>query len=197
MNEEIVIDGGNFCPITMAHVIIAEHIRDALNGRVYVVADDTPNHRAIILDGDARHAMIVKALAGRTGLIPYRSHNKLHAVVDEIELLHPGQRLNLVVGPDYINPQAAWYLPRWQMATEMMSKCRIITHPRGGGLADFAQVKEWAGQLQNAEILVVDCPLLDISSTMVRESAAQGKPLTGLVPDIIIPDIQHHFGPKH
>ncbi len=198
--EEIGFYGGFFGPPTIGHLRTADAIRKAAGlSLLYMITAAQPNHRKALLGAEERHGMLIKAVAQYPGLQASRIEIDRGGTtytldtIRELKVLHPGARINLVFGPEYLDPKATWFIANWHQSAQLLQECRIITHPRGG-VATLEQTKAWAQQVETAEILVVDCPILEISSTLVRERAAHGDDLAGLVPDEIIDDVRRYFG---
>lgn len=197
---EIGFRGGYYCPIHMGHLITSDSIRAELKlEKVLLVTGAQPNHRKQLLAADDRHAMVEKAVRS----FPFLEASRIELdrdgpsytidTVHQLQTLYPNSRINLIVGPEYLEPGARWHVQNWERGDELIKSCRIITHPRGG-VVDLALVTEWATRVVGANIAVVDCPIIDVSSTMIRRLACESKPLDGLVPDVIVPDVLRHFG---
>ena len=79
----------------------------------------------------------------------------------------PDASLFLILGSD-----AASGLDTWHRYQEIVGMAEIVVVDRPGAV----------GQRPPVAHRMVDCPLLDLSSTLVREWADAGRPLDGLVP---------------
>jgi nicotinate-nucleotide adenylyltransferase len=86
----------------------------------------------------------------------------------------PEDELVLILGGD----QAA-ALPTWHEPDEVMRLAVVGVAERAG--SDRARVEQAIGG--RAELRFFEMPRIDVSSTMVRERAASGRPIRYLVPD--------------
>ncbi len=90
----------------------------------------------------------------------------------ELRTQHPAAELFLIVGAD-----AAAGLPSWERYGELPDLCRIVVVDRPGSPSPDP------GGL---DVLRVEAPRLDLSSTELRERRASGRSLRFMVPDGVI-----------
>lgn len=99
---------------------------------------------------------------------PYYTINTLRAIRKN----EPEREHILVMGADNLNTLSRWH--EWKaLATEF----EIWVYPREG----FDSVKllaETLKLLKNARIKLIDAPLVDISSTQIREAEARGEDMS-------------------
>src|SRR3712207_8447715 len=63
---------------------------------------------------------------------------------------------------------------RWFGYQDILSDYSILVYPRPNAHIDKSSLPP--------SVTVIDMPLLNISSTQIRQNIAEGKPITGLVP---------------
>ena len=100
--------------------------------------------------------------------------------VDTLRLLRersPEDELTLILGAD----QAA-RLPSWREPERVLSLAAVAIAARGG-LEQEAVLRHLEGLTGSERIAFFDMPRVDVSSTLVRERAASGRPIRYLVPD--------------
>ena len=100
--------------------------------------------------------------------------------VDTLRILRersPEDELTLILGAD----QAA-RLPSWREPEAVLSLATVAVAARGG-LEQEAVQRQLDGLAGSERIAFFDMPRVDISSTLVRERAAAGRPIRYLVPD--------------
>ncbi len=120
-----------------------------------------------------RLAMVKAAVDGIDGVAASSveiDRGGLTYTVDTLEAFraeNPNGSLFLVLGSD-----AAGGLDTWHRHEEIAEMAELVVVDRPGAI----------GQRPSVAHRVVDCPLLDLSSTSVREWADAGRPLDGLVP---------------
>jgi nicotinate-nucleotide adenylyltransferase len=175
--------GGAFNPPHVGHLVCAQEAHAQLDLEVVVwVPVGTAPHREIPQDpgAEARLQMCEYATAGdeRFGLSrievdrdgPSYTADTLRAIGDR----SPGDELVLILGGD----QAA-ALPSWHQPDEVMRMATVAVAERAE--SDRARVE---GALAGSpDPVFFDMPRVEVSSTMVRERAAAGRPIRYLVPD--------------
>lgn len=128
-----------------------------------------------MLDDGLRYQMARIALHGEEGIIA--SNYELHLptpsytwnTLQRLKEDFPNDTFKLLIGGDN------WALfPRWYRAEDIVREHRIIVYPRRGSAIDREQLP--------ANVQVVETPLLDISSTEIRERVKAGKSIRGMVP---------------
>lgn len=91
--------------------------------------------------------------------------------IDTLESFPKNEDLFLILGAD-----AAGRVDTWHRARDVMERARFLVLPRPGSDAMLA-----ASHLPGSEVL--DMAVLDISGTMIRRMATEGKPFRYLVPE--------------
>ena len=100
--------------------------------------------------------------------------------VDTLRLLHeerPGDELTVILGADQ-----ARRLPSWREPEAVLSLARLAVAAREG-VEREAVSGALEGLAGSDRIAFFEMPRVDISSSMVRERAASGRPIRYLVPD--------------
>lgn len=175
--------GGAFNPPHVGHVVCAQeaYAQLELDVVVWVPVGRAP-HREIPQDPgpEVRFQMCDYATAAdeRFALsrieIDRDGPSYTADTLRELRAQSPEDELVLILGGD----QAA-ALPTWHEPDEVMRLAAIGVAERAE--ADRARVEEAIGG--QADIRFFDMPRIDVSSTMVRERAASGRPIRYLVPD--------------
>jgi nicotinate-nucleotide adenylyltransferase len=175
--------GGAFNPPHLGHLICAQeaHAQLDLEVVVWIPVGRAP-HRELPQDPgpEARYTMCDYAISAdeRFGLSrieidregPSYTADTLRALRER----SPEDELVLILGGD----QAA-ALPEWHEPQEVARNATLAVAERAE--SDRAGVEAALGGM--AEVVFFDMPRIDISSTMVRERAASGRPIRYLVPD--------------
>jgi nicotinate-nucleotide adenylyltransferase len=92
----------------------------------------------------------------------------------------PDAELWLLLGADMAAGLASWKKPE-----RVVELARVGVVPRPGvGMGAVESALERLGAADRAEI--IDMPLCGVSSTLIRERAAAGRPLRHLVPDSVV-----------
>jgi nicotinate-nucleotide adenylyltransferase len=175
--------GGAFNPPHVGHLVCAQeaHGQLELDVVVWIPVGQAP-HREIPEDPgpEARFQMCDFATAGdeRFGVSrieidregPSYTADTLRALAER----SPGDELILILGGD----QAA-SLPSWHQPEEVVRLATVAVAERGE--SDRARVESALSGRRDA--VFFDMPRVDVSSTLVRERAAAGRPIRYLVPD--------------
>ena len=175
--SRIGIFGGTFDPVHVGHIAVAVRVRAALGlDRVELVVANEPWQkldRPRLSPSQDRLAMVEAAVEGIDGVAASSAEidrGGLTYTVDTLEAYRgddSGGSLFLILGSD-----AAASLDTWHRYEEIPEMAEIVVVDRPGAM----------GQRPPVAHQVVDCPLLDLSSTQVREWADAGQPLDGLIP---------------
>ena len=87
----------------------------------------------------------------------------------ELNQLYPTHQFTIIMGSDNLLS-----IDRWKDYSTIITDYRILVYPRPGYNVELLP--------ENSTIQLIKAPLLDISSTMIREGLAQGKELRFLLP---------------
>lgn len=185
----IGIFGGSFDPVHNAHLALAEacHQGASLDRVLFVPAAQQPHKPAgPVAEAKHRLAMLQLAIVGQSHLEVSDveiSRGGVSFTVDtlrEIASRNPDSKLYLLMGADTLQD-----LPTWR---DPQTICKLATplavHRPGEPLIDFTVLSPIASDevLKDAQQHVIDMPLLDISSSKVREHVGLGKSISESVP---------------
>jgi nicotinate-nucleotide adenylyltransferase len=181
--ERIGVFGGTFDPIHVGHLVAAVNVRHALTlDRLLVVVANVPWQKAgsrPITPAEDRYAVVSAAVAGVPGLEASRLEidrggpSYTADTLAEVAAASPGAEMFCVVGAD-----AAGDLGSWERADEIARLATLVVVNRPGA--------PLPGKLPGWRVLEVVIPALEVSSTDLRQRAADGRPLDYLVPDAAV-----------
>jgi len=195
MTDHLVLFGGTFDPVHHGHLIVARAVAEQCDfGRITFVLSGTPPHkRPAIGSAEHRLAMLRCAIAGeeifdvcdlelgRAG--PSYTLETLQA----LRRRHGSSvKLHWLIGTDMLED-----LPNWHGAEQVVRLAEIIIAARapwpermGDVFGDLAERlgPEQAKRLRRA---VVPTPLIDISSTRIRNRLKAGQSIRFLVPESV------------
>lgn len=155
--------GGSFDPIHQGHVSLARALlREGLAGEVWLLVSPRNPFKAgrRMLEDEARLSLARLATRGERGVevcdeefrLPRPSY--MVATLEALRQLHPEREFVLAVGADN------WErFPQWRDAEEILRRHRVIVLPRPGHPVGPTP----------PGVTVAATPLLDISSTAIRE----------------------------
>jgi nicotinate-nucleotide adenylyltransferase len=176
--------GGTFDPIHLAHLIIAQEALGSLPlDRVIFVPAARPPHKT---NGDItrvedRLEMVRLAIADNPGLglsdIEARRQEPSYTI-DTIrrfrEEVGEGERLHFIMGADSLVQFFTWKMP-----LELLSECEFVVVPRPG-----VRIEDGDARIRE-KARVLDAPLLEISSSDIRERVRTGRSIRYLVPPAV------------
>ena len=190
-NLRVGISGGTFDPIHYGHLIIAEQVREAMALDVIIfIPAGTPPHKVEsgVTVPEKRYEMVNSAISSN----PYFKISDMEIerqgytyTVDTLKQLRNvygnDAELFFIIGADVV---AEFHT--WKDYENIFGLCNFVAVMRPGFdkeniIKDIQNLEERF----KARIDMVDAPLIDISSTYVRERVAQGKTIRYLVPQCV------------
>ena len=185
----IGIFGGSFNPIHNGHIALAKAFleKENLDEVWFLVSPQNPfKVNQQLLADHLRLELVRKAIADNPHFrasdyefqLPKPSYtwNTLQHLSHD----YPTHRFTLLVGGDN---WAAF--DRWYHAEDILSNYKIVVYPRRGQEIDKSTLPTNVSLLQT--------PLIDVSSTDVRQRVEQGEDISKLVPEEILNDIQRLY----
>ena len=181
--------GGTFDPIHCGHMIAARAAMEQYElDEVLLMTGGNPPHKSggEVTPARMRHEMVKLAAAGEDGMIPFdheveKSEPTYTAhTMAELKASYPDTEFYFIIGEDSLRDLIKWYKPE-----EIVKLCVILVYPRGRATALNELVLERRREL-NADIRIVDAPIVEIASTDLRERIAAGKSVRYFVPDRVL-----------
>lgn len=201
--------GGTFNPIHLAHLRLAEEMREALAlARVILVpAGDPPLKRRGVAPASLRLEMVRRAVASNPALevddLEVRRQGPSYTVDTLAELGRrlPGARLWFLVGADTLRDLESWHEPERLFALASFAVAARPGQPAGlrellpASLArPFSDGPQGLVHPSGHELRAVPFTPLAISASDIRRRVARGASLRYLVPDEVIEFIgKHHL----
>jgi nicotinate-nucleotide adenylyltransferase len=178
------IFGGTFDPIHIGHLAVAERACDelGLEGVVFVPALLPPHkpHRVISPIAD-RVAMLELAIGGnprfRWSDVDMRPDEPSYTVsmLERMQAEYPAAQLSFIVGGDSLRDFSTWHEPE-----RILDLARLVVADRPGVEVDES-VYEAVPRLRE-RVIRFPAPLLEVSSTDLRQRVAEGLSIRYLVP---------------
>lgn len=179
--KRIGLLGGSYNPIHVGHIQLAEHLLRVLSfDEVWlIVSPHNPLKPANDLLPDAiRYQWVAKSIEGLSGLVasdfelglpqPSYTYNTL----TQLTATYPQNQFTLLIGADN------WQVfHKWFKAEDIINNYRIAIYPRPGSGAIATPLPP--------NVQVIDAPLIDISSTMIRQKIRNHEDISHLVPKVI------------
>lgn len=185
----VALFGGTFDPPHLGHLIIADAAREVLRlDRVeFLVAADPPHKRDVARSRfEDRRAMVELAVAGS----PYFSVNDSEGsrsgpsfTVDTIRLRRanaPDEALWFLMGADSLVDLATWRSP-----SAILELARLAVAARPGTEIDMDGLETQLRGVGQATD-VVETPLIDLSSSGLRDRVRSGRSISFRTPEAVI-----------
>jgi nicotinate-nucleotide adenylyltransferase len=206
--RSVGILGGTFNPPHLGHVALARYAREQLAlERVLLMPAHLPPHKSPQQDPGAQHRldMCRLAVAGEPGVsVSSLEINRPGPsyTVDTLNALHashPDAELTFIVGADI-----ARTLPSWREPTKVLELARVAVGARTGAsdqevletVASLSRSPESGGvprsQSSAGEVRFLRMPILEVSSSIVRERVARGENVEQLVGPAVARYISEH-----
>ncbi len=206
VKKKTALFGGTFDPIHLGHTSIAAAAAERIGAEkvIFIPAKRSPLKDSLPRAGDDdRLAMIAFAIADNAKF-----------QMDDYELRKPQPSYTLetirhfqaenegkasiywLMGADSI-----YELSRWYGIVELIDECNLCVMFRAGfEPPDFTRFKDvWgAARVEKLQRNVIRTPLIDISSTEIRNRLAAGRDITGMLAPQVVDYIRKHglYGAK-
>ncbi len=183
---------GSFNPIHNGHLIIANYIANctSLDRIWFVVSPQNPLKKSVFLiNENHRKRLIDLAIEGekklRSSNVEFKLPKPSYTIdtLTHLEDQYPQHQFTIIMGSDSFSN-----IKRWKNYQTLLKNYEIIIYQRPGFIVEPAMVQ--------GKIRIMDAPLLQISSTLIREMILQKKSIRYLVPDVVKDEIeiQQYYG---
>jgi nicotinate-nucleotide adenylyltransferase len=178
--------GGAFNPPHVGHLLLAQEAGWQLDlERVLLMTTGVPPHKEIADDPGSRKRLELTKLAAEAGEdveasaleVEREGPSYTYRTLELLSEREPERDLVLLMGADM-----AASLESWREPERIVELSRLGIVPRAGTeMAGVRATLERLGAADRAEI--IEMPVCGVSSTLIRERAAAGRPLRHLVPE--------------
>ncbi|MDK6292173.1 MULTISPECIES: nicotinate-nucleotide adenylyltransferase [Aerococcus] len=176
--KRIGLLGGTFNPIHQGHLMVAEQVYEKLClDRVDFMPSNLPPHaeHKETIAADKRLAMLDLAIQANDHFAiekieldrPGKSYT--YDTMDILTTLHPDNEYYFIIGGDMVEN-----LPKWYRVEELMQLCHFVGVQRPG----YDMPSDY-------NIIYVDSPQIDISSSYIRQSVNKGSSIRYLLPEAV------------
>ncbi|KXT76660.1 nicotinate-nucleotide adenylyltransferase [Streptococcus sp. DD12] len=181
--KQVGILGGNFNPIHNAHLVMADQVRQQLGlDQVLLMPEYLPPHvdKKGTIDEKHRLKMLELAIADVPGLgieTIELERKGISYTYDTMALLteaHPDVDYYFIIGGDMVD-----YLPKWHRIDDLLHLVQFVGVQRPKYRAGTSYPVIW-----------VDVPMMDISSSLIREKIQKGCQPNFLLPAAVLDYIE-------
>jgi nicotinate-nucleotide adenylyltransferase len=198
--RKVALFGGTFDPIHLGHTSVAAAAADHIGAEkiIFIPAKRSPLKESFPEAGDDdRFAMIALAIADNKRFQISDYELKKHQPSYTLETVRHFQAefgsdtwIYCLVGADTVDE-----LPYWYRITELLDACILCVMFRAGCKPpDFARFTEsWGPQrIEKLKRNVIKTPLIDISSTEIRNRLAAGRDVSNMLAPPVADYIRKH-----
>ena len=182
MSDRIGIVGGTFDTIHNGHLLLARFVSEKMNlNRVLFIPAAAPphkGHRDDIAPSSCRWTMVELALAGIDDFTASRTELDRPGpsyTVDTLRQLrrdYPDAEISLIIGSDNTHDLSSWHDPEG-----ILGLCTIVAGTR------TIDTNGLSTDSIGARVRAIDTPVIDISSTQIRQRVRAGLSVHSMVPD--------------
>lgn len=188
-SNRLGILGGTFNPVHTGHLFAAEYLAEALRlDRILFVPCGNPPHKhGGLLSAEHRYRMLQFAIQGNKRFSLSRLEIQNPGVsysidtVRKLKKANPDSELYFLIGADNIEE-----IPTWKNYRALLEECR------------FAAISRRLSRLRirhpalRGRVRLVEAPVLEISSSEIRERLAAGRSVRYLIPDKVFRYIERN-----
>lgn len=191
--ERIGLLGGTFDPPHLGHLWLAEAARQTLElDKVLFLPAGQPPHKSAdpISAVDHRLAMTALAVNGSSHFlldvtdIERPSPHYTSTLLPLIQQAYPKSQLWLLIGSDSLRD-----LPFWHEPQKVITQCRLAVLPRPGVAVDWVWLSLYVPGVDRV-VDMLNGPVIDISSTAIRDWLAAGHQPHYLISSLVLNYIQ-------
>jgi len=183
---------GSFNPIHNGHLIIANYIAGytSLDRIWFVISPQNPLKKsASLINENHRKHLVDLAIEGekklRSSNVEFKLPKPSYTIdtLTHLEDQYPQHDFTIIMGSDSFSN-----IKKWKNYQTLLKNYEIIIYQRPGFVIEPASIQ--------GKIKIMDAPLLQISSTLIRDMILQKKSIRYLVPDIVKSEIetQQYYG---
>lgn len=188
--KQIGLFFGSFNPVHQGHLILANYLVEetALEEVWFVITPQSPfKQKQRLLDNHHRLRMVEEAIEDYPKLkvstvefgLPAPQYTALS--VAHLKEKHPEAVFSLIMGQDHLNS-----FHRWHNYEELLRAHKIYVYPRMPEAGERAHRKLPKPEVvQHPNIVLVNAPVVEISSSYIRKAHKAGKNVRPLLPPAV------------
>ena len=195
---KIGIMGGTFDPIHIGHLLLGMFAYEDFGlDEIWFLPNGNPPHKQTKEGEEAlQHRIEMVRLAIRD--VPYfklclheaneKDHSYTYKTMQELRELYPEHTFYFILGADSL-----FAIEEWRYFREIFPTCTILAAMRDDkDVVDMLKQIDYLKENYQADISLLRAPLLEISSTTLRQRASLGKSVAYMVPQAVDANIRKH-----
>jgi nicotinate-nucleotide adenylyltransferase len=188
-NKKVGIMGGTFDPIHTGHLVVANEVLNfyGLEEIIFIPAGDPPHKKGTVANSFDRYIMTEMAVLSNNRFkvsdIEIKKSGKSYTLNTLMELTkeYPDAEFHFITGTD-----AVIELPSWREPEKLLKLCKFVAVSRPGISMGEARDKiSEINKMFNSSIELFQAPMLQISSTDIRQRFMDGKSAKYLLPESV------------
>ncbi len=194
---KIGIMGGTFDPVHIGHLLLGEFAYEQYNlDEVWFLPNGTPPHKETKSIGTSfeHRAAMVKSAIWDTPYFKLSLHEAIGGVhytyqtLYELRELYPQHEFYFILGADSL-----FSIETWMHFREIFPSCTILAAMRDDKDAkEMEKQIEYLTDLYDAKICLLRAPLIEISSTTIRNRIMNNQSVRYMVPDSVVQYIDNN-----
>ncbi|WP_126992893.1 nicotinate (nicotinamide) nucleotide adenylyltransferase [Thermosipho globiformans] len=193
--NSLVIFGGSFNPPHNGHIIISQLVREMFKyADMHIVTSSNPPHKHVDVDFKTRFQLTKKAFEKVKGVEISDIENRLGGISYAINTIEYYEKyyesIFFLVGED-----ALFSIEKWYRYEDILKKVKMLVYPRYKDKTLYERANNVLKELSSS-IYILDLPLIQISSTIVRERVKNKQSIYGFVPESIIELVEEVYGDR-
>jgi nicotinate-nucleotide adenylyltransferase len=194
---KIAVMGGTFDPIHNGHLIVAEYVRTSLklDKVIFIPSGVHPfKNNKNITEGKKRLDILSLAIKSNEyfdiSTMEINREGITYTIdsIKELKEIYKEDEVYFIIGSDII-----FEIEKWKDFEELIELCKFILLDRPGKNEDKIENRiEELKKLYGLEFVRVEAPLIEISSTEIRERVKEDLSIKYLVPEIVEDYIYKH-----
>ena len=192
---KIGIVGGTFDPIHNGHLMLGAYAYDNFQlDKIWFMPNGNPPHKSKEINVDFRLDMVKLAIEGKeefclsTFEIEEEKHSYSYETLEKLQQLYPQDTFYFIIGADSL-----FTIEFWKEPARIMHSCIILAACRDDKDMDkmYKQIS-YLTEKYSAKIELLKMPLIDISSSDIRQKRENGENIDNLVPQKVSAYIESH-----
>ena len=181
------IFGGTFDPIHIGHVHIAyEALYNLHLDKILFMPAGNPPHKVNkkITDAEIRYELVKRAIEKEANFeisdyeINKKENSYTYETVELFNKLEPNIEWYFLIGVDSLMDLASW-----RNVDRILKSCKLVVYNRAGfTVEEVLKQKQNIEQKFHGEIIFLNMPIIDISSTDIRNNIKKGRNVNYLLP---------------
>lgn len=187
---KIGIMGGTFDPIHIGHLLLGEFAYEQFElDEIWFLPNGDPPHKDIKeMDSQLSHRVeMIREAIKESDHFKVSLHEAkagthyTYQTMQEFQLKYPEKEFYFILGADSL-----FSIEKWKYFREIFPTCTILAAMRDDmDVVDMESQIEYLKKTYEANISLLKAPLLEISSTTIRERVCRGLTVHYMVPDSV------------